>query len=359
MNKLSPKSQWRTFLLLGLTLVAGLFLWFSGPTAVEAASGLVPCGGPGQMPCQMCHVVDLTKNVSDWIVRIATLLVILFFVVSGLYLVSSVGAVSAKTTARRYIVQATVGYVIILSIWGVIDVVLRVVLVADGYAMWSTSIIACVDQPMLRVYHPTPDASRGTATNTAALLTAGGAISPADVAALAGLASPDEKVLAAAAAAGLSSVEARNLQALMRVESGGCRNLRSPVGALGCMQIMPNTARQYDPSLRGLTDAEVENRLLQEDYNIQLGARIYADLHRGFGGDATRVHAGYNGGPGANLPSRDCPGAMRWQCPYDSAGCWDARTQQPNGATSCTPNVGYRETRAYVLKVKAVADALP
>jgi hypothetical protein len=305
------------------------------------------------MACQTCHVVNLTQNVSDWLVRISTLLLILLFVGSGLYLATAAQAVATKDAVRRLVVQGTVGYVIILSIWGVINVGLRVVLAAGPYAMWSSGIVECVDQPMLRVYHPTPGVSRGTAENTDALLTPGGAIDPAAVATLAALSSPDEKVAAAATAAGLSPEQARNLQALMRVESGGCRNLESPVGALGCMQIMPNTARQYDPSLRGMSDAEVRNRLLNEDYNIQLGARIYADLYRGYGGDETRVFAGYNGGPGANLPSRDCPGLMRWQCEWNSPGC------HGTGRTDCVPNTGYRETRRYVEKVNAVAGSLP
>lgn len=222
-----------------------------------------------------------------------------------------------------------------------------------GAGPWR--IIECVDQPLARVFHPTPGESRGTATTTytADLVDPTGTIDPARLAALAALDSPDAQVAAAAAAAGLSAEQARNLQALMRVESSGCRNVVSPVGALGCMQIMPDTARQYDPTLRGLSDAQVRDRLLDNAYNIDLGARIYADLYRRYQGDTTRLFAGYNGGPGANAPSRDCPGLMRWQCEWDSPGC------HGTGRTDCVPNRGYRETREYVQKVNAVASQLP
>ena len=55
--------------------------------------------------------------------------------------------------------------------------------------------------------------------------------------------------------------------------------------------------------------------------------------------------AAYNGGAGANSPSSDCPGQKRWQCVWDSPGCYNT------GKTDCTPNTGYIETRNYVKNI--------
>jgi soluble lytic murein transglycosylase-like protein len=120
------------------------------------------------------------------------------------------------------------------------------------------------------------------------------------------------------------------------------------------MQIMPDTAKSYDSSLQGLSDAQVREKLINDDaYNMQLGALIYADLYSKYDNDERLVYAAYNGGPGSNGPSADCPGLRKWECEWDSPGCYDT------GQTSCTPNTGYIETRNYVQKIPNVASQLP
>ena len=204
------------------------------------------------------------------------------------------------------------------------------------------------EQVRLFIDFPTVDTSRGTAFNT------GGSIDPTILAGVANISAPeaDQAIATAAAQAGLNARQVRNMQALMRVESGGCRTLVSPVGALGCMQIMPGTAAQYDPALRGLSSEEVSRKLLDPAYNIALGVQIYGDLYERFNGNETQVFAAYNGGPGALSPSSDCPGLARYQCVWDSPGCHNT------GRTDCTPNTGYIETRNYVQKVAGVAGGL-
>jgi soluble lytic murein transglycosylase-like protein len=71
---------------------------------------------------------------------------------------------------------------------------------------------------------------------------------------------------------------------------------------------------------------------------MKIGTAYLQDLANKYDGDLNRVVAAYNGGPGANGPSRDCPGSLRWQCQ------WDNQAQT-------VPNKGYEITRKYVQRV--------
>lgn len=77
------------------------------------------------------------------------------------------------------------------------------------------------------------------------------------------------------------------VQAVMSAESGGNPTARSPVGAIGLMQLMPGTAQGLgvDP-----------NDPLQ---NLEGGVMYLAQLQSQFGGDLDRIVAAYNAGPGA------------------------------------------------------------
>lgn len=76
--------------------------------------------------------------------------------------------------------------------------------------------------------------------------------------------------------------------AVIAVESAGKVDAVSPVGAQGLMQLMPETAQQFD-----VDDS------LSPDQNIAGGVRYLDWLMREFDGDPILVLAGYNAGPGA------------------------------------------------------------
>lgn len=86
-------------------------------------------------------------------------------------------------------------------------------------------------------------------------------------------------------------VDAELLKAIIAVESGYQRAAVSPRGALGLMQITPETASRY------ATPAEAA-RLIEPRVNIQTGARMLADLLRRFG-RVDAALAAWNAGEGA------------------------------------------------------------
>jgi hypothetical protein len=136
-----------------------------------------------------------------------------------------------------------------------------------------------------------------------------------------------------AAAARTYNLDCNLLKAFMITESSGNPNAISPKGAIGLMQIMPNTGQALGYSVGQLKDPAT---------NIMAGAKYLSQLQQNAcNGKTTNgvcdsskidfVIAAYNGGPGANKPSVTCPGKTYWQCEANS---------------------GYIETRLYVDKVK-------
>lgn len=120
------------------------------------------------------------------------------------------------------------------------------------------------------------------------------------------------------AASRQTGVPAALIEAVMHQESGGNPRAVSPVGALGLMQLMPETAaglhvNPHDPH-----------------QNILGGARYLRQMYDKFGNWESAV-AAYNAGPGALAPSRQNPKYQIWQAPYNS---------------------GYAETRNYVKSIR-------
>ncbi len=82
------------------------------------------------------------------------------------------------------------------------------------------------------------------------------------------------------------------LHAVAHVESRHDTRARSPAGALGVMQVMPDTARRF-----GVVDPA--RSLHHQDLNLDVGAAYLANLSRRFGNDLPLVLAAYNAGEGA------------------------------------------------------------
>jgi soluble lytic murein transglycosylase len=135
-------------------------------------------------------------------------------------------------------------------------------------------------------------------------------------------------------AATVSELEARYalpsglIYAVMRQESQFNSDARSPVGAVGLMQLMPETAQRAADEL-GLK-AQPE-RLEQAPYNLQLGAFYLSKLLKTFQHRVVLALAAYNAGPLA--VSRWLAGGRNLD-----ADLWVAR-------------IPYRETREYVQRV--------
>ncbi|HHH30871.1 MAG TPA: lytic transglycosylase domain-containing protein, partial [Polyangiaceae bacterium] len=121
------------------------------------------------------------------------------------------------------------------------------------------------------------------------------------------------------------------VHAVMRQESAFRTTARSPVGAQGLMQLMPNTAKRAAEEAGLTIDLD---EVYRPDINVTLGAFYLGKLLGNFGGSAPLAAAAYNAGPHA---------VKHWLTsvgPEDELDLWVAR-------------IPYRETRHYVERVMA------
>ena len=87
------------------------------------------------------------------------------------------------------------------------------------------------------------------------------------------------------------------LQALIAAESGFNTTAVSPKGALGLMQLMPDTARRY--GVDGDKKTSIEKKLFDPKTNVRTGTRYLRDLIKMFPGELELAVASYNAGEGA------------------------------------------------------------
>ncbi len=138
-----------------------------------------------------------------------------------------------------------------------------------------------------------------------------------------------DRVLASAGAE--SPVDPAWVYAVIRQESSFRPDARSPVGALGLMQLMPATGQQI---ARDLREANPPN-LLQPDINIRYGAYYLQQILQRLQNHPVLATAAYNAGPNK---------VAQWLPAGD-----------PSPADIWAETIPYRETRAYVQRVMEYA----
>ncbi len=98
-------------------------------------------------------------------------------------------------------------------------------------------------------------------------------------------------------AANTYKVDYELLQALIAAESGFDVQAVSPKGAMGLMQLMPDTARRY--GVDGDKKTSIEKKLFDPKINVRTGTRYLRDLIVMFPGKLELALASYNAGEGA------------------------------------------------------------
>lgn len=119
------------------------------------------------------------------------------------------------------------------------------------------------------------------------------------------------------------------VSALIREESVYDPRALSPVGAIGLMQLMPDTGRRVARA-EGLSDFSVD-QLYRPEVNLTLGVRYLADLLERFAGNEAYAVAAYNAGPEA---------VTRW-----------LENGPPRAIEEFIEEIPFAETRAYVKRV--------
>ena len=132
--------------------------------------------------------------------------------------------------------------------------------------------------------------------------------------------------------AGSNGLDPSWVYGVIRQESAFIADARSPVGALGLMQVMPTTGRTTARTLR--SRLRNSDELKQPTRNIELGTAYLAEILRRLNGNPVLATAAYNAGPRR---------VERWL------------PQQPLEASLWVELIPYKETRRYVKAVMAYA----
>jgi soluble lytic murein transglycosylase len=125
------------------------------------------------------------------------------------------------------------------------------------------------------------------------------------------------------------TIDAALILGIIRQESMLDENARSAVGALGLMQIMPDTGKQMAHQLKETW--QLESSLFNPSTNIKYGSHYYKQLLLRFGGHFALAMAAYNAGPNR---------VIKW-LPTDRAMPADIWIEI----------IPYKETRKYVASV--------
>lgn len=92
------------------------------PLFVQAA-GLVPCGGPSEPECNICHLLQLAQNVVYFAIEIAFLIIVILIVYGGFLWIFSAGKEENIRTGQKTIYNAIMGLIIILAAWVIVNTI--------------------------------------------------------------------------------------------------------------------------------------------------------------------------------------------------------------------------------------------
>lgn len=374
-----------TYVLLGMSLLTPAH-------SIHAQTGLVPAGQTGNYNVEgygSCEFVETINNVIKFTLSLVSVIVVFAVVYQGFVLVTSVGDTAALTSTKNLVSSVLIGWAILLASFLIVNTILGIMLGGDeslirwdrvecsysyevgeatyDIAVTSNNTYDPLSQPTLVIpgYNDsiipnyTSGDNNGSFGDGVRVGGDGGSCQASGVqtgsacyatgrcgfnvsSGTCGRAKTYDSLINQAAAK--YDVPANRIRAIMIVESSANPNARSPVGARGLMQLMPGTAA----SACGLTGSAINDPAR----NIDCGARYYATQYHRFGSHNLAA-AAYNAGPGRNQASRDCPGLLVWQCPFNSGGCCEGNQVT---ATNCRINTGFDETRAYVDKVNAATQ---
>lgn len=149
------------------------------------------------------------------------------------------------------------------------------------------------------------------------------------------------------------SVGGAGLPALiMQAESRGDQSAVSPKGAIGAMQLMPETAKETSEEL-GIPFSP-ERLATDANYNVALGTAYLNKMLGRFGGNETLAVAAYNAGPGmvddwVNGTNKTGKNPSKLQLPDPRTGA--------NAAQEFIQKIPFQETRNYTAGIMQQAAA--
>jgi len=107
---------------------------FSALLPISAMAALVPCGGPGQPACQLCHLFVLIDNIIGYLFTyIVPPLALLFIVIGGISMITAGGNPEKVKKAQRIVTATVMGLAVIFLALMFLYTFLNII----GVATWT------------------------------------------------------------------------------------------------------------------------------------------------------------------------------------------------------------------------------
>ncbi len=104
---------------------------------ISSASGLVPCGNPGQKPCQLCDLFVLFNNVVNFFLfKIVPAFAALLVVIGGFIYIISQADAKMIALAKKVFTSVAIGLVIIYGSFLIVGLFFHFI----GLSSWTTDI---------------------------------------------------------------------------------------------------------------------------------------------------------------------------------------------------------------------------
>jgi len=115
-------------------ILFSIFYFLLSTLIVEAA--LVPCGTSTTPPCTWCHLMQLIKNVIDFLMYIVIPLAAVMIVVGGIFIMTAGGSTERVSKGREIVTAAIVGLLIALLSWLIIDTIIKII-AGGSFGPWN------------------------------------------------------------------------------------------------------------------------------------------------------------------------------------------------------------------------------
>jgi len=101
------------------------------------AAGLVPCGGPGEPACQLCHLFVMFDKIIDFVlINLIPPLAVLMLVIGGVMFIFAAESPTWVTRGKSIMTSVVIGLIIIYAAWLIIGLFFQVI----GLTEWTKEI---------------------------------------------------------------------------------------------------------------------------------------------------------------------------------------------------------------------------
>ena len=140
--------EMRSFMFIAIIVVGVLAVG----SLAEAANGLIPCGGAGQDPCNLCHVFQLGTNIINFFLfpgsansgfAIVPLIASFLFVVGGFTMLTAAGSPERTNRGKVILTTTVIGLIIVYASWIFVNTIFQAMGVAEWAGLGNWWQISC------------------------------------------------------------------------------------------------------------------------------------------------------------------------------------------------------------------------